>query len=76
MAIHAKVADSGDIEASVRKFLLDRAANSHQTFLPFSVERISVNDTKGVTSYRAMYRTVAQSLGRPYRQTLRPIPSM
>lgn len=75
MSIQAKVADCEDIEANVRKFLVERAASSHHTFMPFSVERVPKFYRTGITSYRAMmYRTVAQSMGKP-QPYLQPIHS-
>lgn len=73
MAIQTKVDDCPDIEANVRKFLVDRAASSHQTFLPFSVERVHKTDRMDITSYRTMYKLAAHSLNKPQPHFLQPI---
>jgi hypothetical protein len=56
--IHTKVQECSDIGTNVRKFLVDRAAKSHQTFLPFRAEKVQLSlDKEGITSDRDMYKT-------------------
>lgn len=64
-----------DIELGVRKYLLEKAAQSQQTFLPFRVERVVEYSPAGtIRDWRQMYRP-ARGAGRHLKGYMRPLRS-